>query len=132
MMFKRHFKKHFTIDEARSHLPWLRKNLPEIQRIFKELQTVGFDVYNGKYKPGFNPDTLEPYPYQYRRFLNLVNQILDAGIQIKSIEAGLVDFPAIRSNGQEVFLCWKLGEQDIYFWHEIDGGFAGRQDIGTF
>lgn len=131
-MSKQHFKKYFTIDEARSYLPELKRTLPEMKRIFNELKNIGFDVYSGKYKPGFNPDTIDPYPYQYRRFLNLTRHILDTGIQIKSIEEGLVDFPALRSNGEEVFLCWRLGENDIYFWHGLSAGFAGRQDIGTF
>ncbi|MHB2149655.1 DUF2203 family protein [Calditrichota bacterium LG25] len=126
------FEKHFSIEEARSYLPGLKKDLPEIQRIFEELKAVGFDIYTGRYKPGFNPDTLEAFPYQYRRFLNLVNKILDEGIQIKSIEEGLIDFPAIRSNGEEVFLCWKLGEEDIFYWHPVDAGFIGRQPLGTF
>ncbi len=131
-MFNTHFNKHFTLEEARSHLPTLKRYLPELQRIFKELKEQGFDIYSGKYRPGFNPDTLEPFPHIYRRFLNLVNELVEAGIQIKSIESGLVDFPALRPDGQEVFLCWQLGEEDIYFWHEIDAGFVGRKSIETF
>ncbi len=131
-MEKHHFKKYFTLDEARSYLPELRKKLPEIQELYQLLNGLGFDVYTGRYKTGFNPDTLEPYPYQYRRFLSLINQLLDSGIQIKSIEEGLIDFPAIRVNGEEVFLCWKLEEQDILFWHRMNEGFRGRQPIGTF
>ncbi|NOX90222.1 MAG: DUF2203 domain-containing protein [Calditrichaeota bacterium] len=131
-MFKVHFDKHFTVDEARSRLPMLRRNLREIQRIFKELKEIGFDIYNGKYKPGFNPDTLEPHPYPYRRFLNLVQKILGEGIQIKSIEKGLIDFPALRSTGEEVFLCWKSDEDDIFYWHGLEEGFTGRQPIGVF
>jgi len=126
------FAKYFTLQEAQAWLPRLKKDMAEIQAIFNEMEAIGFDVYNGRYKPGFHPDTLEAYPHRYRRFLNLVNQILDAGIQIKSIENGLVDFPAVRANGQEVFLCWQLGETDILFWHEIQAGFAGRQPIETF
>lgn len=131
-MFNYHFKKHFTIDEARSFLPELKKNLAEILRIFKELEALGFDIHKGLYKPGFNPDTLEPYPFQYRRFLNLIKNILDSGIQIKSIEEGLIDFPALRANGEEVFLCWRLDEDDILYWHGLNDGFIGRQPIGTF
>jgi hypothetical protein len=50
---------------------------------------------------------------------------------IKDINTGLLDFPAIR-DGREVYLCWKNGEGDIAYWHEIEDGFAGRQSIELF
>jgi hypothetical protein len=49
-------------------------------------------------------------------------------IQIKDLERGLVDFPAIIG-GREVFLCWELDEEDIEFWHDLDGGYAGRERL---
>ena len=49
-------------------------------------------------------------------------------IQIKDIERGLVDFPAIIG-GKEVFLCWEQDEEDIEFWHELDAGYAGRERL---
>jgi hypothetical protein len=53
------------------------------------------------------------------------------GVLIKDINTGLLDFPAIRDE-REVYLCWKFGEDDIAFWHEIEEGFAGRQSIDNF
>ena len=58
----------------------------------------------------------------------LLHRILDTGAQVKDINTGLLDFPALR-NGHEVYLCWKYGEDQIAFWHEVDAGFAGRQPI---
>lgn len=49
-------------------------------------------------------------------------------IQIKDLDRGLVDFPAIVS-GREVFLCWEKGEQDIEFWHDLDSGYSGREPL---
>ena len=49
-------------------------------------------------------------------------------IQVKDLDRGLVDFPALLS-GNEVFLCWELGEDDIGFWHELDAGYAGRERL---
>ncbi|MBM2840365.1 MAG: hypothetical protein HW412_893, partial [Bacteroidetes bacterium] len=55
---------------------------------------------------------------------------LDArGIVVKGIDEGLIDFPHIRPNGEEVYLCWKLGEDDILSWHRIEDGFTGRKSI---
>lgn len=50
-------------------------------------------------------------------------------IQVKDLDRGLVDFPALLA-GREVFLCWEQGEEDIEFWRELDGGDAGRQPVG--
>ncbi len=50
------------------------------------------------------------------------------GCVVKDLEVGLLDFPAIIDN-QEVYLCWRLGEERIRFWHRQDEGFAGRKPI---
>jgi hypothetical protein len=49
-------------------------------------------------------------------------------IQLKDVERGLIDFPAIIG-GQEVFLCWEKDEDDIEFWHDLDSGYAGREHL---
>lgn len=51
-----------------------------------------------------------------------------AGAQIKSLEEGLLDFPS-RRGGELVLLCWKLGEDEIEYWHGLDEGFAGRKPL---
>jgi hypothetical protein len=54
---------------------------------------------------------------------------IDAGgAQIKSLEEGLLDFPSLR-DGEEILLCWKLGEDEIHYWHGVDEGFAGRKPL---
>src|SRR5205823_6724196 len=55
-------------------------------------------------------------------------QITAAGAQIKSLEEGLLDFPSLRDE-EEVPLCWKLGEEQIGYWHGTDDGFAGRRPL---
>jgi hypothetical protein len=56
-------------------------------------------------------------------------QVLDEmGIQVKDLNTGLIDFPA-QHNGRTVLLCWLYDEPSVQFWHEVDGGFAGRQRI---
>ena len=56
-----------------------------------------------------------------------VEEILEMGVQIKDIETGLVDFPT-RFRGREVYLCWKMGESAIEYWHGEEG-FRGRKPI---
>jgi len=50
------------------------------------------------------------------------------GCLVKDLDSGLVDFPTLF-RGQEVYLCWKLGERDIGHWHGVEEGFAGRKPI---
>jgi hypothetical protein len=49
-------------------------------------------------------------------------------IQIKDLDRGLIDFPAIL-DGKEVFLCWEQDEEDIEFWHDLHSGYAGRERL---
>jgi hypothetical protein len=57
-----------------------------------------------------------------------VGQLAEWGIQLKDLQRGLVDFPALRE-GRVVFLCWHLGETEVAFWHETESGFDGRQPL---
>ena len=57
-----------------------------------------------------------------------LTRILETGCIIKDLDVGLLDFPAVIDN-QEVYLCWKLGEDRIRFYHRQDEGFAGRKPL---
>ena len=62
------------------------------------------------------------------RLVEIVNRIQDTGVLVKDLDVGLVDFPSLLE-GEEIYLCWKLGEEHIAFWHGIDEGFAGRKPL---
>jgi hypothetical protein len=62
------------------------------------------------------------------RMREYLQELADLGVELKDPFSGLVDFPA-RMNGRDVLLCWRLGEAEIGFWHELDAGFAGRQEL---
>ena len=57
-----------------------------------------------------------------------VTRLDDWSIQLRDIETGLVDFPALVS-GRAVWLCWRLGEPEVAWWHELSAGVAGRRPI---
>ncbi len=124
--------KHFTIAEANAKIRYLRPLLEELRQLSIVLTENGFDIYQGRYKPGYHPGTRDEFPPRYRRMLGLIHQLNDDGIEVKGIEQGLVDFPALRPNGEEVFLCWKLDEDYIEFWHPLQGGMKGREHIDDF
>jgi hypothetical protein len=57
-----------------------------------------------------------------------VERLHELGVLVKDLDEGLVDFPALR-DGEEVLLCWRLGEDEIAFWHTLEDGFAGRRPL---
>ncbi|MBF6591435.1 MAG: DUF2203 domain-containing protein [Ktedonobacterales bacterium] len=57
-----------------------------------------------------------------------LHQVAELGALVKDIETGLVDFLA-RRQGREIYLCWRLGEPRIAWWHDIEAGVAGRQPL---
>jgi hypothetical protein len=63
-----------------------------------------------------------------RRMQRAVARIETWGITLRDIGSGLVDFPAL-ANGRPIWLCWRLGEDDIAWWHEMDEGFGGRRPL---
>src|SRR5690349_6577583 len=62
------------------------------------------------------------------RLKETIEKIQDHGCVIKDLDIGLIDFPTLF-HGEEVYLCWKLGESGISFWHGINEGFRGRKPI---
>jgi hypothetical protein len=61
-------------------------------------------------------------------FEQCVRDLGELGVQIKDPQTGLLDFPATR-DGEDVLLCWRLGEESVEYWHDLTSGFAGRRQI---
>ena len=57
-----------------------------------------------------------------------IGQVQAQGVLVKDLDSGLVDFPAKR-DGEDILLCWQLGEDEVAFWHGLEDGFAGRQPL---
>jgi hypothetical protein len=57
-----------------------------------------------------------------------VARLVELSVTLRDIETGLIDFPALVS-GRQVWLCWRLGERDVEWWHELSTGFSGRQRL---
>jgi hypothetical protein len=62
------------------------------------------------------------------RLRSAIEQVQELGCVVKDLDTGLVDFPTVF-RGEDVYLCWKVGERAIEFWHGIDEGFRGRKAI---
>ncbi len=65
-----------------------------------------------------------------RALKGTLEKIQEIGCQLKDIETGLIDFPTLYRD-QEVYLCWKLGESGIGYWHHIEDGYRGRRPIDS-
>jgi len=63
-----------------------------------------------------------------REMVACAGEIQALGAIVKDLELGLVDFPSLR-DGEEVLLCWRVGEEEIGFWHPVDEGFSGRRPL---
>ena len=83
---------------------------------------------------GLDPASLAEAQYALEEVANeiglLVAELEEAGVQVKDLDRGLVDFPARHpESGDLVLLCWHLGEDQVSFWHGLDEGFAGRKPL---
>ena len=63
-----------------------------------------------------------------RELQDVVDELTSIGVQLKDTDSGLLDFPAVRE-GEDVLLCWRVGEPAVEWWHGLEDGFAGRQRV---
>jgi len=120
---------HFTLDDAQMLLERIRPMIDEMVSLKKKLGELGYDVYRHSYFGGSGPNGKGSFPEEMEKLINIVKAISFFGVHIKSLDKGLIDFPHVRSNGEEVYLCWMQGEENISFWHTIPEGFAGRRNV---
>jgi hypothetical protein len=123
------FGKHYTREEARALLPqvrqWLERLLKLRARLEQEEERLSGLMIQGGDLGGSLVNTW------VRILVDLQSVLIEfyrREIQIKDIDRGLIDFPAVLG-GKEVFLCWEEGEDDIEFWHDLDSGYAGRERL---
>lgn len=101
----------------------------ELVDLKRVLDASGYDIYRHSFFGGMGPNGEKRYPPQLVRLVEIVKELDERGILVKGLDEGLIDFPCIRQNGEEVYLCWRLGEETIDFWHRIPDGFRGRKPI---
>ena len=122
--------KYFTVEEANALIPQLLVDIPRLQELMANLTQKYPDVKKAREKAQLNGGSLQGVDYINCIFkINcLTEQLESKGCILKGIKYGLVDFPSLRE-GKEVYLCWKIPERHIEYWHDIQSGFAGRQRI---
>ena len=140
--------KFFDIDAANGTLPELRTILETLRDERAQLidlrdefarQAALETAQAGEGTASPPPDDESPRAEQRRRLRLRMQGVIDQmqagvaridelGVTLREIETGLVDFPALVS-GRQVWLCWRLGEGDIDWWHELADGFGGRRPL---
>ena len=124
---------YFTIKSANEALPGviakfnnLKKQKNEIIKAEQELQLImsstdSFEKYI-KQKQKLNSEMT--------KFYHLIEELEATGVSLKGLDQGLLDFPSKRFD-EDVWLCWKDGETEIKFWHDMNSGFNGRKPISV-
>ena len=121
--------KHFTLGEAERMLQLIKPSVKRMIELKKILDDRGYDIFRHQFFGGIGPNGTGVFPKEMEELVEIVRKITNYGVQVKGVDNGLLDFPHIRRNGEEVYLCWMQGEDHIRFWHTIPGGFAGRKSI---
>jgi len=123
------FSKHYTIEEARALLPDIRTWLEMIASLQQRLSKLDLRLANlGSSGNDVGGDTVNASMKLRADLLSVIQEFAARGIEIKDLERGLIDFPALK-NGKEIFLCWEKDEEDIQYWHDLDSGFPGREPL---
>ena len=127
----------FTVKEANQRLPLVRAIVQDIVNLFKDLQQRreriasvkqlrGQGTSSSRFHSEETDQVEEEIQRDEERLAEFVRELAELGVDFKDPILGLVDFPA-QMDDRVVQLCWKLGEPEVQFWHELDAGFSGRQ-----
>jgi hypothetical protein len=129
--------RYFTPEEANAALDELRPLAEEMVHRRQALVTaqerrasLGAQVVTngGDLTPSDFADADEELEQAATELAEVVERIQAAGVLIKDLDRGLLDFPALRGE-EEILLCWQLGEDQVAFWHGLDEGFVGRKPL---
>ncbi|MCR4339688.1 MAG: DUF2203 domain-containing protein [Gemmatimonadaceae bacterium] len=126
----------FTLEQANRMLPLIRRIVEDIvQDYARWREQVGvLEVVAAGRRGDSLPNEAEKVEEDAQRLAadieRYVTELRELGVDFKGFDQGLVDFPA-ELDGRLVYLCWKLGEDSVEYWHDVDAGYAGRQKLVT-
>jgi hypothetical protein len=125
----------FTIEQANRTLPLVSRIVRDIVTLYphwrdlvNEIELLAADTHADRPDPRL--EQLERETQELAAEIDgCIRELENLGIEYKlPLDAGLVDFPG-EIAGRPVYLCWRLGEHAVEYWHEMDAGFAGRQPL---
>jgi hypothetical protein len=123
------FEKHYTREEARALLPEIRRWLKSLNQRRKDVEKFEQRLSQmAAQSTDMGGETVNDWIRALADMQEVLVEFQRRQIFIKDLDRGLIDFPAIIG-GREVFLCWESDEDDIEFWHDLEGGFGGRERL---
>jgi hypothetical protein len=120
-------ERRFTAAEANDLLPQLSKTLEVIRAAHREI-LAGAEPFRGQARSNGGGEQSDGYWKAMKAMRAGLDRLFEEGIILRDAESGLIDFPS-RRDGQDVFLCWRLGEERVEFWHGPESGFTGRRPL---
>lgn len=117
----------YTLDEANALLPYLAPAVLELRERYEEATKIRAMVVAASASNGWS-DERDKWSRTLARVDELVERLDEWNVLLRDVETGLVDFPAVIE-GRNAYLCWRLGEPEVAFWHFADDGFSGRRPL---
>ena len=117
----------FTVQDANAELPELRERLPRLREARLGLIASSERITDAVASDGGGVAGSDWFRHQETLKVE-VEYLADRGILLRDPDTGLIDFPAER-DGEHVFLCWRLGEGDVEYYHGVHSGFGGRKPL---
>jgi hypothetical protein len=119
-------RRRFTLEQANKSLPLVRRIVGDVVKTHSEAAKLQQQLERaGASDQAPLQASLE---HAMHRLEDFVDELSEIGCELKDYQTGLIDFTG-RHHGHDVCLCWKLGEECVAYWHEIDTGFAGRKPV---
>jgi hypothetical protein len=117
----------YTVEQANELLPFLAPTLVELRERYEQAAEIRAVVGAAAASNGWSEDR-ETWSRTLARVDELIERIHEWNVTLRDISTGLVDFPAVV-HGQDAYLCWRLGEPEVAFWHPATQGFSGRLSL---
>jgi hypothetical protein len=121
-------KRRFTLAQANSALPLVRRIVGDIVKTHGLVLRLQAEMERASGREQAVAQTR--LDESVGRLEDYVEELTEVGCELKDYQVGLIDFVG-RHESRDVYLCWKLGEETIGYWHEMNAGFQGRQPVGT-
>lgn len=122
-------ERHFTQEEANELLPQLTTLLSRLREAKDELtDTEAHEVLSEAAPTNGGGEQGRQVGVAFLEVRRLLETVERSGIVLRDIDRGLVDFPALL-DGREIYLCWEVGEDEVAYWHELEGGYGGREPL---
>ena len=119
--------KRYSVQEANALLPYLAPTLVELRDKFEAAAEIKIAVAQAAATNGWSSQR-EKWSLTLARVAELFERLQKWEVELREVSTGLVDFPTLM-NGEDAYLCWRLGEPEVAYWHPLDSGFAGRRPL---